>query len=436
MLVDQRMTRRDFLKGAVVAVAAPCVATASAVGAEARLSPSERIVMGCIGVGGRGTAVMQGFLGNSDVQVVAVCDVFENKRESVKRALERHYAAQLRKGEYKGCAAYNDFRELLGREDIDAVLIATPDHWHVLAGIAAARAGKDMYVEKPLSVDIAEGRALVDAVKRYGRVFQFGTQQRSDREFRFACELVRNGRIGELKTIKVGSPASGERPVEPPIPVPKGLDYEMWLGPAPWAPYTQNRCQTHLWYFISDYTMGFISGWGVHHVDIAQWGNNADMTAPVSYEGEGVFPKDGPCDTATAWEVECEYANGVKMLFADNGKLDQGVRFEGTDGWVFVRRGAIDANPKSLLKETIGPDEVHLGENKNHCRNFLDCVKSRKDPVSSIDAAHHSNSICQLSDIAIRTKRKLRWDPDQERFINDPEADRYLSRAMRSPWHL
>jgi predicted dehydrogenase len=436
MLLDKRITRRDFLKGAAVAVATPCVAVSSAVGAEARPAPSERVGMGCIGVGGRGTDVMRGFLGNADVQVIAVCDCFDDKRESTQRALERHYAAQLRKGTYKGCTTYRDFRELLAREDIDAVLIATPDHWHVLQGIAAARAGKDMYVEKPLSVNIAEGRALCDAVKRYGRVFQFGTQQRSDREFRFACELVRNGRIGELHTIKVGSPASGECGVEPPMPIPAGFDYDMWLGPAPRVPYTEKRCQTPFWYFISDYTMGFVSGWGVHHVDIAQWGNGTDATTPVEIEGEGVFPKDGLCDTATAWEVECKYANGVKMIFADNRKLDQGVRFEGTEGWVFVKRGAIDANPKSLLSEVIGPDEVHLGEDKNHCRDFLDSVKSRKNPVAPIEAAHHSNSICQLSDIAIRTKRKLMWNPDRERFMNDPEADRFLSRAMRSPWHL
>ena len=436
MSVNGRITRRDFLKTAAAAIAAPYVTSASSIGSEARPSPSERVTMGCIGVGGRGTDVMREFLGNADAQVIAVCDVFEKNREGAKRALERHYAAETEKGTYKGCAAYNDFRELLARDDIDAVLIATPDHWHALLGIAAARAGKDMYIEKPLAANIGEGQALRDAVRRYGRVFQFGTQQRSDRNFRFSCELVRNGRIGELKTIKVGAPASGACGIEPAMPVQPGFDYDMWLGPAPWSPYTEKRCQTPFWYFISDYTMGFISGWGIHHVDIAQWGNGADMTVPLEYEGEGVFPEEGLCDTAMEWNVECKYANGVKMSFTDNGKNPQGVRFEGTEGWVFVERGVIDANPKSLLTAVIGPNDIHLGEEKGHCRDFLDGVKTRKQPVSPIESAHHSNSICQLSDIAIRTKRKLTWNPEQERFINDPEADRFLSRAMRSPWHL
>jgi len=434
---QNKITRRDFLRGATAAaVAGPYVIASSALGGNGRPAPSERIVMGCIGVGGMGTGDMRSFLANSDVQVVAVCDVEERKRVATKKGLERHYAAELQKGTYKGCATYNDFRELLAREDIDAVSIATPDHWHVLQGIAAARAGKDMYIEKPLSLTIAEGRALCDAVNRYGRVFQHGTQQRSDRNFAFACELVRNGRIGKLHTIKVGSPASGEAGLEPPMPVPEGFDYDMWLGAAPWAPYTEKRCRTPHWYFISDYSIGFVSGWGVHHVDIAQWGNDTDSTTPIEIEGEGVFPKDGLCDTAMSWLIECKYANGVKMIFADNKKIKQGVRFEGTEGWVWVKRGEIDANPKSLLTSKIGPDEIHLHLRKDHRRNFLDCVKTRKQPVAPVEAAHHATTICHLSHIAMLTKRNLKWDPERERFLNDREANRYISRAMRSPWHL
>jgi len=430
------VTRRDFLKGAAAAVAGPYLIAPSALAVSGRPAPSDRIVMGCIGVGGMGTGDMRDFLGNADVQIVAACDIDGRRRQVAKKGLEQHYAAQLAKGTYKGCATYNDFRELLAREDIDAVSIATPDHWHCLLGIAAAEAGKDMYIEKPLSLTIAEGRALSDAVKRYGRVFQHGTQQRSEGNFRFACELALNERIGKLHTIKVGSPASGEAGVEPPMPVPKDFDYDMWLGPAPWAPYTEKRCRTPHWYFISDYTIGFVSGWGVHHVDIAQWGNGTQLTTPIEIEGRGVFPKDGLCDTATAWRVECKYANGVKMIYADNKKERQGVRFEGTKGWVWVKRGEIDAQPKSLLTSVIGPNEVHLYESKNHRRNFLDCVKTRKQTIAPVEVAHRSTTICHLTQIALLTQRKLEWDPGRELFVNDPEANRYISRAMRSPWHL
>lgn len=436
MPMQKGITRRDFLKGVASAVAGPYIVASSALGDGERPAPSDRITVGCIGVGGMGTGNMRSFLGNSDVQVLAVCDLYETRREAARRGLEQHYAEQLQKGTYKGCAAYSDFRELLAREDIDAVSIATPDHWHVLLGIAAAQAGKDMYIEKPLSLTIAEGRALCDAVKRYRRVFQHGTQQRSDRNFRFACELARNRRIGKLHTIKVGSPASGETGVEPPMPVPPGFDYDTWLGPAPWAAYTEKRCQTPYWYFISDYTIGFVAGWGVHHVDIAQWGNDTELTAPVEIEGQGVFPKDGLCDTALSWHIECKYANGVKMIYADNREIQQGVRFEGTDGWVWVERGQIDADPKSLLTSVIGPDGIHLCESADHRRNFLDCVKTRKQTIAPVEVAHRSTTICHLSHIAMLTGRKLRWNPDQECFVNDPEANRFLSRAMRSPWHL
>jgi predicted dehydrogenase len=436
MRKQKGMTRRDFLKGTTATLTVPHLIASSAPGAENRPAPSDRVVMGCIGVGGMGTGNMRAFVANPDVQVVAVCDLFERKRQAAVRGLQQHYADQLKKSVYKGCAAYKDFRELLAREDIDAVSVATPDHWHCLVGIAAAKAGKDMYIEKPLSLTIAEGQAIRDAVNRYGRIFQHGTQQRSDRNFRFACELALNGRVGEVHTIKVGSPASGECGVEPPMPVPEGFDYDMWLGPAPWAPYTEKRCQTPYWYFISDYTLGFVSGWGVHHVDIAQWGNGTDHTTPIEVEGKGVFPKDGLCDTATSWYVECKYANGVKMIYTDNQKTTQGVRFEGSEGWVWVQRGKIDAHPKSLLEVTLGPDETHLYASNSHHRNFVDCVKTRKQTIAPVEVAHNSMIICHLSQIAMLTERKLQWDPKQERFVNDPEADRYISRTMRSPWHL
>jgi len=429
------VTRRGLLKGtAAAALGAPYIVPASALGADPRGAPSERVTMGAIGVGGQGTGVLRGFLGRA--QVLAICDVKPRRRELVKSMVERHYSAQMARGAYKGCAAYNDWRDLVARADIDAVSIATPDHWHALTGIAAAKSGKDVICEKPLTLNIAEGRAYCDAIKRYGRIFQHGTQQRSSHNFRFACELARNERIGKLHTIRVGSPASGQSGVLPEQPVPEGFDYDLWLGPAPQAPYNEARCRTPLWYFISDYSMGFISGWGVHHVDIAQWGNGTDHTGPIEIKGQGVFPKDGTCDTATSWRVVCTYANGVKMIFADNRQEKQGVVFEGTEGWVYVRRGHTDAYPKSLLTTAIRPDEIHLYHSRGHAQDFIDGVKSRSGTVCPIETAHRSNSICQLSDIAIRLKRKLKWDPGREQFIDDSEADRLLSRAMRKPWRL
>lgn len=436
---DNALTRRSFLKGAAASVlSGPLITTSPIRAADGRPAPNDLIAIGCIGVGGRGTGVMNNLMnaGLEDARVVAVCDVDAKRRDAAKKRVEGLYRRRLGKGFYKGCATYADFRELLDRADIDAVLIATPDHWHVPIAIAAAKAGKDMYVEKPLGMTVAEGRALCRVVERYGRIFQHGTQQRSHRRFRFACELVRNGRIGQLRTIKVGSPASGRGPVEKPAPVPEGLDYEMWLGPAPWAPYDEKRCRTPWWYFISDYALGFIAGWGIHHVDIAQWGNDTELTGPIEIEGEGVFPDDGLCDTATEWSVECKYANGVTMIFSDNKKNKQGVLFEGTEGWVFVNRRQIDAHPKSLLRSTIGPNEIRLYRSDNHARNFLDCIKSRKQTVSPVEVAHRSTTICQISDIAIRVRRKLRWDPQAERFVDDAEADRFLARALREPWRL
>ncbi|MFP4055747.1 MAG: Gfo/Idh/MocA family protein [Candidatus Brocadiia bacterium] len=422
-------TRRAFLHTAAAALAAPTVLPSRAFGA------NDRVTLGAVGVGGRGTGVMRGFLRRA--QVLAVCDVKRTRREAAKSLVERAYSQEMAKGTYKGCAATTDYRELVAREDIDAVSIATPDHWHALVGIAAAQAGKDVYCEKPLTLNVAEGRAYARAITRYGRVFQHGTQQRSSGNFRHACELVRNHRIGKLHTIRVGSPRSGTCPPQPPMPVPQGFDYDRWLGPAPWAPYTAKRCVTPWWYFIADYTMGFISGWGVHHVDIAQWGNGTDHTGPVTLEGSGDFPDDGLCDTATAWRVVCTYANGVRMVYADNRKEKQGVRFEGDEGWVYVRRGHIDAQPKSLLKETVGPNETRLHRSRGgHAQDFINGVRSRGATACPIETAHRSNSICQLADIAIRLRRKLRWNPQTEQFVDDEEANRMLAKAMRAPWHL
>ncbi len=417
------LTRRGFLKRAAVGMVAPHITPASALGA------ADRITVGCIGVGPQGCGVMDRFLDSQAARVVAVCDVNAHRREDAANRVNRYYGDT-------GCATYNDFRELIAREDIDAVLIASPDHWHVLHAIAAARAGKDMYVEKPLGLSLVEGQTLRAAIQRYGRVFQFGTQQRSDRNFRFACELVQNGRIGQLHTIKVGAPASHASDNYPSMPVPDWLDYDLWLGSAPWAPFTEKRIVNDFWWHISDYALGFVAGWGIHHVDIAQWGNGSDLSGPVEVEGAGVFPPDGMCDCATSWNVLCTYASGVTMDFTDNVQNAQGVRFEGSEGWVYVRRGFIDAQPKALLRSTIEPHETHLYKSRHHVENFLECVRTRAKTICPIEVAVRSDTVCQLSDIAMRLGRKLHWDPDNECFIDDEEANRRLGRAMRSPWRL
>jgi predicted dehydrogenase len=408
-------------------------------------------------MGGQGTYDMRGFLQHSDVQVVAVCDVnkesddydtlyqFEGTtagREPARRRVESYYAKQKPAGAYKGCAVYSDFREVLSRDDIDAVLVALPDHWHAVVAVMAARVGKDIFAEKPLAYTIAEGRAICDAVKRYGVVWQTGSQQRSDWRFRRACELVRNGRIGKVHTVKVGLPyrssiSSINGKLTKPQTVPEGFDYDMWLGPAPREPYCPGRCHWN-WRWISDYSGGQITDWAGHHIDIAHWGMGTDYSAPVEIEGVGDIPKDinGLYDTAESYRFVCKYAEGFTMIVADDNQFPRGVRFEGSDGWIFISRGKFEAGPKTVLGSVIGPSEIHLCESNNHFRNFIDCVKSRSQTIAPVEAGHHSIMVGHLGVIAIKMGRKLSWEPKKERFIDDTEADRLLSRPMRSPWHL
>jgi predicted dehydrogenase len=396
---------------------------------------------------------MDNFLSQKDANVITVCDVYEDHRQACKHRVDHHYGKKV-------CTAHRDFRELLARNDVQALLIATPDHWHVPIAMAAARAGKDMYVEKPMGPSLAEDQALRDAVRGYGAVFQFGTQQRSDRRFRFACELVRNGRIGKLLTINVLAPPSiPGGPVEP-APVPTELDYDMWTGPAPFAPYAKNRCfaddwSQKTWWFTAVYSLGFIAGWGIHPLDIALWGGDAKLTGPVEIEGKGSFPTEGACDTATDWSIVFRYASSVTINFRSCEQDRRGYRqppaewkkryakiggygtaFEGTEGWVFVDRANIVAHPKSLLDTVLSPTEVHLYESNDHVRNFLDCVRSRAQTICPIDVAVRSDTMCHLADICLRVERKLKWDLEKECFISDDIANRMLSRAMRSPWHL
>ncbi len=455
--MNQRATRREFLKAGAAFGAGitsfPYFVPGRALGAGGATPPSAKIVMACIGIGSMGGGHLRGFAGQEDVRLVAVCDLRRAFREKAKQTVDQRYGDT-------GCTMYHDYRELLARPDIDAVCIATPDHWHALIAIEAARNRKDMYMEKPADVHVAAAKALRAAINRYGVIFQFGTQQRSSQEFRLCCELVRNGRIGKLHTIVVGSLPGMEFANQPlqAQPDPSEFDYEMWLGPAPWSPYTFQRSASRAegspgyWMHIHDYGLGCLSGaWGIHHVDIAQWGNNSDDTGPLEIEGTGVLPKDGLCDTAVTWRVEHLYANGVKMIHMDSRHTEKefpqfvtpvlesrgcGILFAGSDGWVIVSRGGIDANPKSLLQTTFGSNEPRLPVSNNHKRNFLDCIKTRQKTICPIETAVRSDTICHLDDIAIRLGRKLHWDPKAEQFPGDDEANRLLTRPLRSPWRL
>jgi len=439
----KNINRRDFLRRAsgvaLGTVSLPYVVSSSTLGKAGNVAPSNRIVMGCIGVGGKrpggqGTVDLRGFMGRDVVQVVAVCDVDTVHRNWARDIVNENYGN-------KDCSTYNDFRELLARDDIDAVSIVLPDHWHAIPAVMAARSGKDIFSQKPLAYNIAEGRAICNAVERYGAVWQTGNSLRSQRNARFICELVRNGRIGRVHTVKVGLPNvnniadNGDRIRKDtrPTAVPEGFDYEMWLGPAPWAPYSAGRCH---WNFrwIGDYSGGQITDWAGHYCDLAQWGMGTELTGPIEIEGKGVFPTGSLYDTVENYEFICKYAEGFTMIVA--GHLTSGIRFEGSDGWAFVNYQRIDAHPKSLLNSVIGPNEIHLYESSDHKGNFLDCIRSRSRTVSPAEIAQRSVSVGHLGVIAITLGRKLKWDPRNERFINDSEANRLLSRPMRSPWHL
>ncbi len=434
-----RTGRRRFLRdaagAAAAAVAFPYVVPSSALGKAGAVAPSNRITVGCIGMGGMGTFDMNLMLALPDVQVVAVCDPKTDRREAARQRVREYYGKD-------SCDAYNDFRELVARDDIDVVQVATTDQWHVPHALAAVRAGKDVYVEKPLGMSMREILTLRTDCHRYGRLFQFGTQQRSSPQFRQACELVQNGRIGKLHTIRVSAPVGADQRTGEvtytPAPVPEGFDYDMWLGPAPWAPYTPKRVISPYWFHISDYSLGYIAGWGIHHVDIAQWGNGTELSGPTEIEGSAVFPSnDSLCDNPLNWDCRLTYANGVVMHFtSDGGPNAHGIRFEGTQGWIHVDRSRIVAEPAAVLQEKIGPNEIHLPVSTNHQRNLIDCVKTRRPPICNIDVAVRSDTVCHLSWLAVHLGRKLRWDPAKERFVNDPEADARMSRAMRAPWRL
>lgn len=439
LISDIKMNRRDFITRSAAAVGFPYFVRSSAAGLAGTVAPSNRVAVGHIGVGQQGSGLMRGFLNQPSAQVIAVCDLKSNRRQAARAAVDERYGAA-------GCREYHDFRALAADDAIDAVCIATTDHWHVLTALSAVRAGKDVYLEKPMGLSLAEDRMLRDACLGRATVFQFGTQQRSDGKFRLACELAVSGRLGKVHTINVLSPPSVAGGSLKRAPVPEWLDYDFWLGPAPYVPYTENRCSNKLWWFNSDYALGWIAGWGVHPLDIALWGGGDAVRGPVELEGFGTIPADGFCDTAVDWRIRMRFNSGLVLNYAGGpqpgdwfdryGADDHGVAFEGGEGWVHVNRKRIVANPPSLLQATFDPGETRLYRSDNHIGNFLDCVKTRMPTVCPIDAAVRADTICHISDILIRTGRKLAWDSDTEQFVGDADANRYLVRAMRKPWHL
>ena len=420
------ISRRTFLRSGVAGGAflgLPAGAYRAALLAQEK--PSERVRVGSIGVGNQGGEKnnLRGFQKN----VVAVCDVDKN-----------HLAAAAGFVEKAGTRpqTFGDFRKLLDSKDVDAVVITTPDHWHALVTIHACQAGKDVYCEKPLTLVVAEGRAMVNAARQNNRVVQTGSQQRSAKEFRQACELVRNGAIGKLKTIKVALPGPNwvgraKMPVPDSDP-PKALDYDFWLGPAPQRPYNQNRVH-YLFRFFWDYSGGQQTNFGAHDLDIAQWALGMDESGPTTVEGTATFNKNGWFETPETATVTYTYANGVPVV-CTLGKGGGGCTFEGDKGTIHVRRGRIEATPKEIL--STPPGQVKLYVSTNHHQNWLECVKSRKPPICDVEVGHRSATICHLGNIAIRTGRKITWDPAREAIVGDPEAAAMLSKPYRSPWKL
>ena len=415
MVRQSNVTRRHFLKNttgiALGAVGFPYIVSPAALGKAGAVAASERITLGCVGVGPQGTGVMRNFMSQKDCHVVGICDLKKPRRDQVSELVNKHYGNN-------DCAVYTDFREIIARDDIDVILAAPADHWHVLVALEAARAGKDIYLEKPMGLSLAEDQALRDACHQYGTRFQFGTQQRSGRNFRFACELVRNERIGKLKTINVWSPGSTNGGPLNVVNPPDWIDYDMWLGPAPYHPYTPDRVVNRRWWFISDYALGFIAGWGVHPLDVALWGLGDTIPGPVDIEGTGVWPTpDGVGDTALNWDITLKLGNGVTMNYVGNPYPEEwkkrygrttghGTAFEGTDGWVHVDRGGINAHPKELLDIEWGPNDTRLYESSNHARNLLDCSRTRRETICPIDVAVKADALCHISDIAIRMEQK------------------------------
>jgi myo-inositol 2-dehydrogenase / D-chiro-inositol 1-dehydrogenase len=455
------LSRRQFLKtslaGAAGASLLPAIIPASVLGADA---PSNKIQVGQIGCGRIAHDMdMKGILQHNSARIVAVCDLDSKRVRHAKEYVEGTYAKKAGRADAVAVKSFGDYRDLLRDGQVDAVAISTPDHWHAEPVIAAALAGKDIYVQKPLSMTLVEGRAVSDIVRAKKRAFQIGSQQRSDSpwpQFRRACELVRNGRIGKVQTVKVGLPTDPSGGSEKEAPVPANLDYAMWLGCTPQAPYTEDRVhpQNSLtarpgWLRIDSYCLGMITGWGSHHMDIAHWGMDTELTGPIEADGHAEFPQAGLWNVHGPYHIEMKYANGATVIIDNH--FDNGVRFEGSEGWIFVSRGsakatasdpvtgntkAFAASSPTILKSEIGPSEVHLHQSLDHHLDWLNSIRTRERAATTPEIAHRSTSACEIAWITMKLGRKVRWDPLKEVFLDDAQANAMRSRPQRAPYGI
>ncbi len=449
-----QVSRRRFVKtglGAVAAAGFPAIVPATVFG---QTAPSNRINVGAIGVGriSRGHD-LPGIWKYDSARIMAVCDLDSHRVEQAKTLVNGQYA-KMTGNPYNGVTGYGNYHELLANKDIDAVVISTPDHQHAIVAVDAVRAGKDVYLQKPTSLTIAEGRYLSNAVHASGRILQIGSQQRSWKQFHRACELARNGRIGDLKHVEIGLPGDPSGPEAPEMPMPPNLNYDVWLGSTPVVYYSEMRVHPQNgfgrpgWLRCEQFGAGMITGWGAHHVDTAHWGMNTEYTGPVEVWGEAEFPTRGLWNVHGKFKTEAVYANGVTMSIS--GDYPNGIKFYGAKGWIFVTRdeqvtssdpGAkqdkaqplIASDPK-ILDSVIGPNEIHLYKSDDQHGNWLECVRSRKEPIAPVEIGHRACSTCLLHHMAMKTKRKLYWDPEKERFKNDDEANAMLSRPQRAPY--
>ena len=450
------MKRRKFISRAMAAAAGsmilPTIVPSSVIG---KNPPSEKINIGWIGCGRQGRGDVLEIMRFNTAMVVAVADVDSKRVTLGKQLVEGYYTKQTGNSNYVSVKTSGDYKELLFDKSIDAVLITTPDHWHSQPAVEAALAGKDIYLEKPTSLTIAEGRLLSDVVRRKKIILQVGTQQRSGAQWRVAAELVRNGKIGKLHTVKIGLPGDPAGPEAAEMPVPKNLNYDMWLGSTPDVYYTEIRVHPQKdfdrpgWLRCEQFGAGMITGWGQHHFDSAAWGMDTELTGPISIEAVAQFPKSGFWDVHGDFMSIAEYKNGITQL--TSGSYPNGVRYEGTEGWIFVTRGgytatssdpvvqdkntkALDASDPKILTSVIGPNEIHLYVSESQQGNWLDCIKSRKEPISPVEIGHRACTVCLVTHTAMKLGRKLVWDPDKEMFTGDAEANSMLSRPQRAPY--
>ena len=446
------LSRRSFLASSIktgIVLGLPTIVPSSVFGKNA---PSNRINIGAIGNGRISTSHdMPGVWKHDMARIIAVCDLDSLRVEKAKNLVNDVYTKKATK-RYKGVKTYTDYRELLQNKDIDAVLISTPDHWHAKIGVDAARAGKHIYMQKPASLTIAEGRTLSDVVQKTGVIFQIGSQQRSWEQFRIAAELVLNGRIGQLKTVYVGLPGDPSGDAEVEMPIPKTFNYDMWLGSTPSVYYTEKRVHPQAnydrpgWLRCEQFGAGMITGWGAHHIDSAHWGMGTTLTGPIEVSGKADFPKSGLWNVHGIFTTEALYANGVKMVVSN--ELPNGIKFEGTEGWIFVTRGnyratstdpidpkapkPLEASDAKILTSVIGQNEIHLPISADHHGNWLESIKANKQPIAPVEAAHRACSACLVHHIAMKVKRKVYWDPIKEQFKDDVEANGMLSRPQRA----